>query len=222
MLKASPLGSTERATTSGFTLVELVALVLVFSLLALLAVPTLVRANQRTKAASCQSNLRQLGWALQAYAGAHAGYLPGPASPLAAAEYNSSSSNQLVWFLAERVGCAAPSLTLNVAPPFLCPARAAGATTPTAAQLRVDYTLNDGRALAAPPFGREGPTPVRPGTLDSITAQTLPATCVAIADADKGNVNPTLPGWSGLPYQPAHGQVRYQLYFDGHVASKHW
>jgi prepilin-type processing-associated H-X9-DG protein len=49
-----------------------------------------------------------------------------------------------------------------------------------------------------------------------------PASIFAITDVDKGNVNPAVSWWSDLPYEPVHGKVRNELFFDWHVEAKRW
>lgn len=51
----------------GFTLIELVIVVVIISILALIAVPNFQRATDRAQSAKCVSNLRTLGMALQTY-----------------------------------------------------------------------------------------------------------------------------------------------------------
>ena len=206
---------------SGFTLVELVAVVLVLTFLVLLGLPTLVRAKQRTKEANCQINLRQLGFALQAYTESDDGWLPGPVNQLANPRYCQSSTNELAWYLAERLGCPTPSPHPVIAPQLICPGSDPDGKR-TLDRAQPDYALSNGRSLGGPPFGQPGSVLSRPLSMTSITAMAHPAECMAISDADKGNVNPTLPGWSALPYRPVHGKLRNQLYFDWHVGSKAW
>lgn len=206
---------------TGFTLVELVAVVLVLTFMVLLGLPTLVRAKQRTKEANCQNNLRQLGFALQSYTEVNDGWLPGPLRLLAKPNYDRMATNELAWYVADRLGCPAPSPSPAVAPQLICTANNQE-DHGTPGQPRTDYVLSAGRGLGGPPFGQPGSAESRPLSMSAVGAMTTPAECVAIADADKGNVNPTLPGWTALPYQPVHGKIRNQLYFDWHVGSKAW
>jgi type II secretory pathway pseudopilin PulG len=202
----------------GFTLVELMAIVTLLTFLVVLGLPMLVRASQKSKAATCRSNLRQIGFALQTYSDANGGDLPGPLVPLVCSAYDQSSTNQLLWFVAERWGYPAPAPAARLIPGLLCPAHEG--ESPLAA--RTDYTLNEGAGLGVPPFGRSLPDRIAPLNLSFIRAKTTPSSCWAVADADKGNVNPTLPKWSALSYEPAHGKLRNRLCFDWHVESKSW
>jgi prepilin-type processing-associated H-X9-DG protein len=141
---------------------------------------------------------------------------------LAAAKYTQASTNELAWYVAERLGSSPPSERPTVARQLVCPAREGEAQGQLANGSRIDYALSDGRGLGDPPFGQLGSPDGRPLTLTAIAAITTPGNSAAMADADKGNVNPTLSGWNALPYQPVHGKTRNQLYFDWHVSSKTW
>jgi len=203
---------------SGFTLVELMALVIMVTFISALVVPTMVRGRQKTIETTCQSNLKEIGRAIQAYSEEHGNVLPGPVFPLARPVLDGYSTNELAWFLANRLSSPAATARTNVVLQFLCPAHPfAGSGNKVVA----DYGLNEGKGLAGPPFGC--PSPVRaPLNLTSLTASASPAGCMALTDADKGNVNPTADGWSTLPYEPIHGRTRNQLFFDWHVTGKTW
>ncbi len=54
-----------RGTPGGFTLVEIMIVVAIVGLLASIAIPNLVRAQRRSKAATCISNLRVIDTAIQ-------------------------------------------------------------------------------------------------------------------------------------------------------------
>ncbi|MBN8709422.1 MAG: type II secretion system protein [Verrucomicrobia bacterium] len=64
------------AAIAGFSLMELMISVGIIVLLAALVLPSAGRIYEGSKAAKCQSNLRQLGTALQAYRADHDGSLP--------------------------------------------------------------------------------------------------------------------------------------------------
>lgn len=206
-------------------MVELLALCVLFTLLSFLALPMFVRAKQGANQTTCQSNLRQIGLALQSYAVDNSDTLPGPVFELATAQYDQRSTNQLAWFVAERIGSPRPSARPTVAPLLLCPAQAPGGSD--RAGSAASYVLNPGgrgmgKALPGAPFGQPNAPVAAPLRLSCVATSTPPSVCWAMADADKGNVNPTLKGWKDLPYQPVHGKVRNQLYFDWHVDARRW
>jgi prepilin-type N-terminal cleavage/methylation domain-containing protein/prepilin-type processing-associated H-X9-DG protein len=72
---------TARAThTRGFTLVELLVVVGVIAILIALLMPALSKARRQAQQVACMSNLRQVASAILAYAQAHKGWFPAPAS----------------------------------------------------------------------------------------------------------------------------------------------
>src|SRR5438477_8538658 len=111
-----------RTGRSGFTLVELMALCLLLISLSFLFLPGLVRARQKSVEANCQCNLRQVGLALQDYCSSHDDVLPGPVLALVDPRYSSMSTNQLAWFIAQRIGSGPPSGLDTVAAGLTCPA----------------------------------------------------------------------------------------------------
>jgi prepilin-type N-terminal cleavage/methylation domain-containing protein/prepilin-type processing-associated H-X9-DG protein len=63
----------------GFTLIELLVVVAIIALLISILLPSLARAREGGRAAVCLTNLKQMGYGCQMYAGDYKFVLPGPA-----------------------------------------------------------------------------------------------------------------------------------------------
>ena len=67
-------GSNYRLSGGGFTLLELLAVIALIAILCALLLPALLRAKSSAKARQCQSNLRQMGVALNVFVTDHKAY----------------------------------------------------------------------------------------------------------------------------------------------------
>jgi prepilin-type N-terminal cleavage/methylation domain-containing protein/prepilin-type processing-associated H-X9-DG protein len=88
-----------------FTLIELLVVVAVMAILASLLIPALKQAREKSKGTYCLNNLRQLGLAIQLYAGDHEDALPYNMGPqgiddtVAKGEYQNWANDVMTWEL---------------------------------------------------------------------------------------------------------------------------
>jgi prepilin-type N-terminal cleavage/methylation domain-containing protein/prepilin-type processing-associated H-X9-DG protein len=218
-----PGGSLRKA---GFTLIELLVVVAVIAILASMILPAIAKAKQKAHQTGCLSNLKQIGLAIHMYADDNEDTLPGPVFAGARASYDINSSTELIWFIAENIGAPPPSTKTAVADVFVCPGYLRSAPGLTSMIGRKCYLLNDdvdpSPINRAPPFGYPIAPIANPLKLSAFDTYEPPSSVFAITDVDKANVNPAVSWWSDLPYQPVHGAVRNQLFFDWHVEAKRW
>src|SRR6058998_3267965 len=102
--RAEPASPETGRATRGFTLIELLVVIAIIGVLAALLLPALARARQKAQRASCLSNLRQAGLAIQMYQDDHEGFLPGPCWAGARASYDQGSSTELIFYIASYLG----------------------------------------------------------------------------------------------------------------------
>lgn len=71
-----PAGLSNAMSKRGFTLIELVLVIGIIATLAAILFPVFAKARERARAASCQSNLFNIGLALRMYSQDHEGRYP--------------------------------------------------------------------------------------------------------------------------------------------------
>jgi len=216
----------QRGVDGGFTLADLLMILGTFSLLLILLIQVMGQTRRIALQNECIENLKELGQAINSYARDHDGMLPGPAYTAASAHYDCGSTNELVWFLSKDLGLPAPGTNVVVAPMFVCPGQIRAVPQVASNLGRISYLLTDNLATTAGaharPFGLPAASPLPPLNLSSLGTWGPPERLPAIMDIDRGNVDPKVPFWGDLSYEPVHGRTRNQLFFDGHVEAMKW
>ncbi len=207
----------------GFTLVELLVVVVVLAILAALLLPSLRKISEQAARAQCASNLHQIGIGLFAYAADHGNALPAAAAGPTGAQQESWGYAVWPYIYGGTAAFLYPGNCLQMGTPvypvclpnvFRCPATKKNAVPVPGAQVsppRFSYGLNFGPVIPAAGSWstyQNQPVPLTAATHRSLTAMVTESSQVV------GDCHDFLFHYGMIPHQ---GGTQI-LYYDGHVA----
>lgn len=211
--RAEPGGFSRATQARAFTLVELLASMVIIAILAVLTISGTSKMSESARSLTCVSNLRQLSSALLLHAGDHNGELLPGLKPI------SEGGSGMIWTGALNAGnyISVPYLVnwqqMDCKAPIYCPSE------------KIHHGYGDYGPTTDHPFGPNN---------RRLVSVTQPAKKVMICEARTPNSSASDPwrgtwsswpngagGWlQNIPWPFRHGEIIHMAFFDGHVESR--
>ncbi len=178
-------GSSSTSSGRAFTLLELIVVMAIITILAAMLIPSISGARESARSASCMSNLKQIGVAMQIYVSENAGYYPwsGVAAPVA------GLPDQWDYAISPYLG---GSITVRPTV-FLCPSR----TMKTHGNNISTYSIHQGICPNVATWSGNTPATFTPAALTTLTkASTMwrGSETILVGDAMQLDTMDALPG----------------------------
>jgi prepilin-type N-terminal cleavage/methylation domain-containing protein/prepilin-type processing-associated H-X9-DG protein len=215
-----------------FTLTELLVVIAIIGILAALLLPATSRGKQKGLQTQCLSNQKQLGLAIQMYAGDNRDTLPGPMWQGLYYTYDMDNARML-YYISGYLSQPGPSSVLQTSLVAICPSSLPlchePPNTPQDSLARPlcyivsTQVTNPTTGIVTRPFGYPYSSPfyrLPPGPDEppkKVQDILSPSTAWALTDADQQNAFPGGLYFTMIPVTPVHGVVRNALFFDWHV-----
>lgn len=213
-----------------FTLIELLVVVAIIAILAGLLLPALAKAKQKAVSIKCVSNLKQVGLAINLFAGDNDDLLPGPCNTGQESAYtrNKQPNAELAWYIAPYLGGKSPSDLAGGETGYLsamfCPGYGKfSKEDPTAAMTRANYMVTVAYSngpvnvtSSTRPFGYAAGPVIQPKKLSTVSSLGPVSQVFAVSDLDSQIASG---GWMNVATNSNHGNTRNRIFFDWHVKS---
>jgi prepilin-type N-terminal cleavage/methylation domain-containing protein len=209
---------------SGFTLIELIAVIAVVAILLGLIIGVLSKARERADLVGSTTTLRNIGSAISLYTTDNQGFLPGPLNRGQWAVYG-IGSNSLLYHVGEYMDLGPRPDERRFVDSFACPGwkRKVSSDALLTEPPTVVWWLNMEAALensdarrepwGSPTHAEDGPNAHRRNPVKHIQI-TEPSRQMAMQSVD-AEIGP----WAHIPKKPVFGDVRTRLYFDWSVGT---